>query len=114
MVKTPGGASEEVTLKDDIFEFESTYRFLKDGRLIEVDPETGKWHRRPQGVAKELCDNMPSARPYLKLLRDVPGTVILAPTEPTSDDGRVPFVVVLGSSSASDVVPLGLPKEILE
>jgi hypothetical protein len=57
---------------------------------------------------------MPSARHFLRMLRDVPGPVTSALSEPPCDDGPVPFVVAPGSSSASDVVPLGLPKEILE
>ena len=100
-----GGSSEEVSLKDEFFDFESTYRFLKDGRLIEIDPETGTWNRRPQGIAKELWDNMPSARPYLKMLRDVHGPVEKARSEPICDDGQVPFVVAPVSSRATDVAP---------
>ncbi len=105
------GSAEEVKLKDDVYDFELAHRFLKDGRLIEIDPDTGKWNRRPQGIAKELWDNTPSARPYPRLLRDSETEVEDTLLEPHESDGGYLPSVAAGSSTDGviDGGTIGIP-----
>lgn len=44
----------EVTINHEIFSYDETHKVLRDGRIVEIDPVTGKWSRRPAGVAKEI------------------------------------------------------------
>lgn len=47
--------STEVMLDlENLFCYEETHKVLKDGRIVEKDPVTGKRSRRLAGMAKEL------------------------------------------------------------
>ena len=46
----------EVIVNNEIFSYDETHKVLKDGRIVQIDPVTGKWSRRPAGVAKEIWD----------------------------------------------------------
>ena len=53
---------------DNPFSYDETHKVLKDGRIVEKDPVTGKWSRRPAGTAKEMWKRLPQLRNTLQLL----------------------------------------------
>ena len=42
----------EIMLNHDLFTFDACHKVLKDGRIVQIDPVTGKWSKRPAGIAK--------------------------------------------------------------
>ena len=58
----------EVIINNEIFSYDETHKVLRDGRIVEIDPVTGKWSRRPAGVAKELWERLPHLRSQVQLL----------------------------------------------
>ena len=58
----------EVTINKDLFTYDETHKVLKDGRIVEIDPVTGKWSRRLAGIAKDLWERLPHLQKELPLL----------------------------------------------
>lgn len=50
------------------FSYEEAHNVLRDGRIVEMDPVTGKWSRRPAGMAKEMWKRLPHMCNALQLL----------------------------------------------
>lgn len=50
----------EMYLHNELFTYDECHKVLADGRIVEVDPVTGKWSRRPAAVAKELWNRLPN------------------------------------------------------
>ena len=42
----------EIYINNDLFSYDECHKVLADGRIVEIDPVTGKWSRRPAGMAK--------------------------------------------------------------
>ena len=58
----------EIYINNDTFSYAECHKVLADGRIVEIDPVTGKWSRRPAGMAKELWNRLPHLRKQLQLL----------------------------------------------
>ncbi len=59
-------ATDEVILSTDYYEFDLHHRVASDGRVIPIDPGTGKWLRKPRNVLQAAWDSTPSMRIIMK------------------------------------------------
>lgn len=60
--------SVQMYLQNDLFTYDECHKVLADGRIVEIDPVTGKWSRRPAGISKELWTRLPHLRKRIQLL----------------------------------------------
>ena len=58
-------ASDIVEFNEEGFGYEDLHKVISNGHIVQVDPLTGKWRRRPAGVSKDLWDRYPSIRARL-------------------------------------------------
>ena len=60
--------AEPIMVNPDLFSYEETHKVLKDGRIVQRDPVTGKWSKRPAGIAKDIWERLPHLRHHLQLV----------------------------------------------
>ena len=57
--------SDLVEFNEEGFGYEDLDKVISNGHIVQIDPLTGKWRRRPAGVSKDLWDRYPSIRARL-------------------------------------------------
>lgn len=60
--------AEPIMVNPDLFSYEETHKVLKDGRIVQRDPVTGKWSKRPAGIANDIWERLPHSRHHLQLV----------------------------------------------